>query len=180
MTDIENDINHIAVHEAGHAVIGRALGMECGLVTIEPDSNSAGHSITLDPLHTLERREHIGRFREERSVLVGYIVSLMAGAESEGILLGHCQGGDGEDRRWLDFALDSLQRPGTETQAGLTKFEQRLRRSCRRLVRHHKNNIQTVADMLLERKTIDGAVLDEMIKPYRPNWLEPPWWAQTG
>ena len=44
-----DDLLHIAVHEAGHAVIGRVLGMECGPVTIVPDDDSLGHSITFDP-----------------------------------------------------------------------------------------------------------------------------------
>jgi hypothetical protein len=35
-----DDLLHIAVHEAGHAVIGRVLGMECGPVTIVPDDDN--------------------------------------------------------------------------------------------------------------------------------------------
>jgi ATP-dependent Zn protease len=36
---------HSAVHEAGHAVIGRVLGIPCGHATILVDEGSAGHSL---------------------------------------------------------------------------------------------------------------------------------------
>jgi len=36
------DALHTAFHEAGHAVIGRVLGMACGQVTIVPDHDSLG------------------------------------------------------------------------------------------------------------------------------------------
>ncbi len=32
------------IHEAGHAVIGRALSLICGQATVESDEDSAGHS----------------------------------------------------------------------------------------------------------------------------------------
>lgn len=40
-----------AIHEAGHAVIGRVLGMICGHATIIADEaeGEAGHTITADP-----------------------------------------------------------------------------------------------------------------------------------
>ena len=43
-----NDIRATAYHEAGHAVIGRVLTMQCGDVSIEADGTSAGYSITND------------------------------------------------------------------------------------------------------------------------------------
>jgi len=39
-----------AVHEAGHAVIGRVLNMVCGNVSIIEDGDSAGLDIPLDSL----------------------------------------------------------------------------------------------------------------------------------
>jgi hypothetical protein len=36
----------LAHNEAGHAVIGRVLGLPCGHVTIVTDQDSSGHSIT--------------------------------------------------------------------------------------------------------------------------------------
>jgi len=49
-----NGRRHTAIHEAGHAVIGRALGIPCGHVTIEADADSSGHGIVPDPWVILE------------------------------------------------------------------------------------------------------------------------------
>jgi hypothetical protein len=38
----------IAVHEAGHAVVGRALGLSCGGAHIDPD-NEKGSAATKNP-----------------------------------------------------------------------------------------------------------------------------------
>ena len=46
-----------AVHEAGHAVIGRILKQVCGSVTIVPDHDSLGHSIAADPFVTMSAWE---------------------------------------------------------------------------------------------------------------------------
>lgn len=40
------DLHRTAIHEAGHAVIGRAMTMACGGATIVADDESAGHSVT--------------------------------------------------------------------------------------------------------------------------------------
>jgi hypothetical protein len=34
---------HVAVHESGHATIGRVLNLTCGVVTIVPDEALIGH-----------------------------------------------------------------------------------------------------------------------------------------
>jgi hypothetical protein len=70
---MESDVLHTAVHEAGHAVIGRVLDMDCGPVTIVPDDDSAGHSITFDPWVTYERWEERGKSRGDdmHSIYIG-------------------------------------------------------------------------------------------------------------
>jgi hypothetical protein len=47
------DLYPAAVHEAGHAVIGRVTGMSCGKATIIADHDSAGHAVVKDPWQTL-------------------------------------------------------------------------------------------------------------------------------
>lgn len=44
-----------AIYEAGHAVIGRVLGLACGEATIEPstDSEILGYAVITNPLQTL-------------------------------------------------------------------------------------------------------------------------------
>jgi ATP-dependent Zn protease len=54
MTKQENSaMISIAYHEAGHAVRGRVLGLDCGSATIAPDDDAAGHAITADPWVTV-------------------------------------------------------------------------------------------------------------------------------
>ena len=44
------EVTRTAVHEAGHAVVGRALGLLCGQATCGPDvEGEAGHAITANP-----------------------------------------------------------------------------------------------------------------------------------
>jgi hypothetical protein len=43
-------LRRAAYHEAGHAVIGRVLTLDCGSASIKPDGDSSGHSICPDPL----------------------------------------------------------------------------------------------------------------------------------
>ena len=48
---MRDDRDHTAIHEAGRAVIGRVLCLECGYLTIEPDedASAAGHAVTRTP-----------------------------------------------------------------------------------------------------------------------------------
>jgi hypothetical protein len=70
---VSADLYHTAVHEAGHAIIARVLGMTCGDVSIEADHDSAGHSITADPHVTAGHWERHGNFRDMASVFRGRI-----------------------------------------------------------------------------------------------------------
>jgi hypothetical protein len=72
-----------AVHEEGHTVVGRALGMTCGDASIirDPEEGEEGHSICADPYTVQWDWEQRGKFRLPRSVFVGRILTFMAGAE---------------------------------------------------------------------------------------------------
>lgn len=181
ITETGNNLNHLAIHEAGHAVVGRMLGMVCGQVTIVADHDSTGHSITLDPWDTVSHWESEGRFRVARTAFLGGILTLMAGAEAEKVILGHCEGGDGNDQREIARTFGSVdfwipEKTGDEFKDHAA-YEQRLRNHCRATIRRHRSRIEMVAQLLLDRKTIEGEVLDKMIKPIRPKCLELPWWA---
>jgi hypothetical protein len=78
-----NDLYPIAAHEAGHAVIGRVMGMRCGKATIVADHDSAGHAITKDPWAILEQWEKQEKFRRMDSVFIGRILTYMAGREAQ-------------------------------------------------------------------------------------------------
>ena len=150
-----------AVHEAGHAVIGRVTGMLCGKATIMSDHDSAGHVITKDPWEILAHWEKHGKFRHDDSVYIGRILTYMAGREAQ-IELAGCSDeeiGDGNDRYQiaLMFEKTSLQ----EWQ------EARLRQFARALVKRHRDKIERVAKALLEHKRLSGKKIDALVKPLR-------------
>ena len=147
-----NDLRHTAAHEAGHAVVGRILGMNCGPVSILADEDSAGHSICADPWATMHSWDRRGRFREARSVFIGRILTYMAGAEAETCLLGSCQGGDGDDREQIGEMLST--REIGVSKGNLARLERRLRQVSRMLVRRHLLAIKQLAEALEDRKMI--------------------------
>jgi ATP-dependent Zn protease len=89
----------LAFHEAGHAVIGRVLGLVCGHTTILADHDSAGHSIVADPSITDAHWEARGKFRDLSSIMLARVISLMAGRETEIVCFGRSRGGWGSDYR---------------------------------------------------------------------------------
>ena len=60
-----NDPRHTAVHEAGHAVIGRVLTLVCGGVSTEPDfeTGEAGSAIIADHFACTYAWEKRGKVR---------------------------------------------------------------------------------------------------------------------
>ena len=87
----EQQERETAIHEAGHAVIGRVLCLGCGYVTIDADADSAGHSIIAGPYETLDlwrgRAPGLGiRPRGVmRSILRARAIAFMAGGVAEEI-----------------------------------------------------------------------------------------------
>ncbi|MGI3902263.1 MAG: hypothetical protein ACRYGP_29960 [Janthinobacterium lividum] len=162
--DALNDPWHTAVHEAGHAVIGRKLGLDMGQASVLQDDDAAGHSIVGDPYVTLDRWWHEGRtHREFGSVVRARVMMLMAGAEVEIAILGRMQMVDsdtldGEDRREIDRVMEN--HPGDP--AGDADRLVRMRRVTRRLALRHLEEIERIAAVLLERGVVPGHELDEM------------------
>jgi hypothetical protein len=72
--------------------------MACGKVTIEADDDSSGHVIFGDPWDTFAAWEQRGRYRAISTVIVGRIITSLAGALAEIEIIGECQGGDGDDQ----------------------------------------------------------------------------------
>lgn len=101
-----------AYHEAGHAVIGRVLTLPCKHATIKPnyDKAGAGYTITPDPyacLYEWERRGHM-RGGGLDTVFHARIMTYMAGAEVETVLLGSRAEGDGDDRYQIALMAEQL------------------------------------------------------------------------
>jgi ATP-dependent Zn protease len=154
-----------AIHEAGHAVIGRVLKQVCGQATIEPnlDEGEAGHAITADPHVTLGHwLDDLERWRGNDalvSIMRGRILTYMAGRAAEEEFFGSCAGGDDDDCRQIDLMLDSL----LPSDADVPRYAQRLRDHTRTLVRRHRATIARVAALLLERKTLQPEEIERAL-----------------
>lgn len=152
-----------AFHEAGHAVIGRVLGMTCGHATIVSDDDSSGHAITDDPLYIVGHWYDRGKYRgdELRSIFRGRIITYMAGAEAEREILGECTVGDGDDRYWIE---DMAACGDAELPDDLwVRYEPRMRRQARRLIRKHRKKIERVALSLMEKETLTADEIDALM-----------------
>lgn len=164
------DPRHTAIHEAAHAVIGRAMTMACGHATIVADEDSSGHTITSDPYSVMWEWEKIGKYRDIESVYRGRIMSFLAGAVAEEVILGECQGGDGDDQHQCQLMAEAAR-----FDAG---YVERLRRQTVRSVKHHRALIITVADALERHGMLSGEAIDDLVEgailsPER----EPPFFA---
>jgi hypothetical protein len=137
--------------------------MECGPVTIVPDDDSLGHSITFDPWVTYERWEERGRSRGDdmHSIYIGRILTLMSGVEAEKELLGSCNGGDGDDLYHIEDAAVSSD--GFSSHDEWKRYEPRMRRQVRRLVRKYRAKIELVAQALLEREMLSSGDVDRLV-----------------
>ena len=149
-----------AVHEAGHAVIGRVLKMLCGHATIVPDVDSTGHSITADPWVIWEYwLDEVGIQRPIAMVFHFRMMTFMAGAEAERVVLGSCRGGDEDDCKQVTYMADDL----IDTfDPAWGRWERRLRRHTARLVRKHRATIELVARALMSGRTLSGEEIDRL------------------
>jgi hypothetical protein len=174
-----------AIHEAGHAVVARVLGLVCGDATIIPDygdatiipdyeEGSAGCAIVHDPWATvakwdreIERYWQRGvlppRSRDARSAFRGFIITKMAGAEAEMEFLGGCAGGDDHDRREIEAVAQFTREAGLQDDDLWRRYEPRMRRQARRLIRNHRAKIERVARALQRRRTLTGQEIDRLM-----------------
>jgi hypothetical protein len=67
----------VAIHEAGHAVIGRVLDMTCGYATVAANDDYAGHTICADPMEIAQHWENREKYRDISLVFRGRILAYM-------------------------------------------------------------------------------------------------------
>jgi ATP-dependent Zn protease len=156
MRRVTKRLRETAYHEAGHAVIGRVLTLDCGGATIKPDHESAGHSITEEPFACIYAWEKRGKVREPVAVWHARIITFMAGAEAVAVLLGSVSLGDGEDRYQIATMAEELYEVWD-------RIEPRLRAMTRMLVRRHRALIERVAEALIDRTTLSRDELDKLV-----------------
>jgi ATP-dependent Zn protease len=155
---------NIAIHEAGHAVVGRALGLRGGTATLVPNeaSSERGHATTFAADHPGETIELDGSpfARPAWLSFRARILTLMAGAEAERELLGLTDIEDADDR--LEIA-----RLAAAPESGLlecfVEYEPRMRMQTRRIVRRYKSVIEDVATALLDQMTLSSEDIDALV-----------------
>ena len=153
----------LAYHEAGHAVIGRVLRLACGCATIIiPYRYLEGYAYIYDQRTTVtEWTPELWKMdqgflprHKVRAAFRGTIIALMAGVEAEKELVGPLPDDydtDCHDRDEIEFLAAS---PEAELSKNLwVRYEPRMRRQARRLVRKYGYSIETVAENLLECET---------------------------
>jgi hypothetical protein len=157
------DLRRIAIHEAGHAVIGRTMAQVCGDVMIIPDSddNSAGLCIIADIYKTMRFWDHIRRWRTKKTLMKGRIMAMMAGAEAEREFFGEGDLGDGEDRRQIFIMIEDTF--GLESSLEIESREEFLRRWTRFFIRRHRDKIDKVAAALLVKRSLQAVEVNAII-----------------
>jgi ATP-dependent Zn protease len=157
----KKDLRRSAFHEAGHVVIGRVLTLDCGDASIVPDyeDGCAGYSITFDPCACIYAWERRGKVRGEDAVWHARIMTYMAGAEAESVLLGLAPQGDGHDLRDIELMAEELQ----GSAENWSRIEMRLRSLTRMLVQRHRARIERVAAALLKQKTLSREQLNRLV-----------------
>lgn len=133
-----------AHHEAGHAVIGRVLGLDGGLVTRVKNNDSDGRA----------------QFRAGSGTVEAHIITTMAGWETERVF-----GFDNEDDEMTEGAGHDRSEIGFMCLKADQPIDiERLRRKTRRLVRKHRDKIGCVALALLERRTLQAEEIDALME----------------
>ena len=150
-----------AYHEAGHAVIGRVLGMTCGGATTVPNFEEleAGHAIT-HVERSISDWDARGRWRW-KSMFRARILMLMAGRESEIEVFGKAPDarfGDGADLREIARTMEEAD----VDDALLAK----MRVKTRGLVRRHRDAIRSVAKALIRKRKLSSEQIDKIVTSF--------------
>jgi hypothetical protein len=161
---------HVAVHEAGHAVIARVLNVVCGDCLIGDETWPDGHvshgNANFVSLDIIARdRQLQGLPPSNRALLFDFCRATMAGREAEDLILGeHAEDGDGGDREFIDWFLTNPVAIAMDAD----NFERLLRQETQALCADHAGRIQAVADALLEQGRLSDAGIRAIADIPRP------------
>jgi ATP-dependent Zn protease len=136
----------VALHEAGHAVIARVVGLAGSKATIAPRGNIMG---------TAWWKNDDG---------VKSVLAILAGRAATEVILGHAtdEGCEGDDETVMKLlTTDNGHILREEWYA--RKIRDDLLRECRKLIRQHRGAIEAVAHELLDRETLSGWEIDEIV-----------------
>jgi hypothetical protein len=155
MDEFLSDLEAIAFHEAGHAVIALALGIPVGKVSIERNGSRLGLTeVWLDPSGCHHLWKARGRVRPPHYAIDARVMVLTAGAITEQHLLFEERGGDGSDMAQVDRLIPHD--PGDRRKS-------RLAAATWMLVARHADRIVLLASALREHRTLAPGVADLLV-----------------
>ncbi len=162
------EVEAVALHEAGHAVVARLLGIEVDSVTTVSQGIAGGVTRTAVPSSFPNRAE-----------IEDYVTMLLAGRAAD-VVLGS-KGAHAGAAMDLSAAVTLLTRAHSEwglfgslapaavdAHELLGKVEQHLQRlldRARRLVQSHRKAVKLLARTLVEQRLLSGAEVDALIGP---------------
>lgn len=152
---MNDDLWYIAIHEAGHAVAGFALGLGVKVVTIEPDSDAGngGHWERLRAIPPWISTEWSTQEELEREIGPRHVATLAGGVASElaGLEVWGCESDDdgfmSEAGAWdYEFAPD-----------GVVVDDGKYRQRAKDLLEEHWSAVLALANALMQGKTLHEA-----------------------
>jgi hypothetical protein len=128
----------ISIHEAGHAVIARALALHCGAATLADGHGRAD-------------------YQDEADSSIATILAHMAGAAAELVLTGRIANGLASDQQQVSSLCDAR---------GMSQDAvDRLWHTACALVRANETSIRCVAVELQRRRALSGEQIDAIAWP---------------
>jgi hypothetical protein len=97
----------------------------------------------------------------------------MAGAEAEAVIIGNCNGGDGDDRYQVTLMLEEIARRDDRP-----ALERRLRRWTTTLCRRHIDRIKLLAEVLMREGSLSDDDIPALIGIPKP--AHDPWQARRS
>ena len=152
----------VAVHEAGHIVIARCLGLPIYDVTIVESGDLLGAASFDNPVYDWRRGDG-----SKAVAANNFAVAAYAGLEAEGAVCGSRSTNDLDDRIKAQECMAWGGAVRGATFSGDEHFdraEARLRAKAVKLVREHRHAIERVATALLEMKTLTASAVDALIR----------------
>jgi ATP-dependent Zn protease len=157
-----------AVHESGHVVTARSCGLSIDGATIVAEQERAGcvwltpNNIDCKPLREFSdarfgRPSIDGRQLSHTTGVLVYArtVNMLAGAAAERLIFSDQACGDQNDLRAAMFYASMFADPAA--------FMANARADAERILAARRSQVEAVAAALIERKTLDGAEIDDVL-----------------
>lgn len=181
----EDEIKLVAWHEAGHAVIGKLCNIDVSKVTIIPSTSGAGGVTFSTPtkmgLYSIDEMKNqikmnYGGRAAEYLLFNKDFNKVTTGASSDvqnatKIIMDMIRT-DAMNKKYGMLNLDELKIENKEILDEAIKLSDELLKETIQMLEEHRDMHQAIVDVLLEKETISGELLDEIYKKYTNKEVE--------